>query len=323
MNPSGLAVDLSNNVYVADTGNNTIRKITPAGVVTTLAGTPGNSGIENGTGTGAQFNAPRAVAVDHAGNIYVADTGNSTIRLITPAGAVSTLAGQAGFADAIDGNVASAYFSFPAGIAVDSATNVYVSDTGNYTLRKITPDGTVSTLAGLAGQAGISDGLGANARFSSPYGITVDASGNIYVAGRGNDTIRLITPAGLVSTLGGLAGTTGNADGVGGAASFSGPLALAVDASGNVYVADSANYTVRLGQNAALFGPTLKIAFAPNYAILSWPSSATNYLLESSAVPSSPSGWTPLTNLTPVVIGNNFVVSNLLGPTTTFYRLHK
>ena len=322
MNPSGLAMDPANNLYVADTANNTIRKITPAGIVTTLAGLAGQSGTVDGLGAAARFNAPRAVAVDHAGNVYVADTANSAIRLITPAGAVSTFAGQSGFEGASDGAGAYALFWNPAGIAVDPATNVFVADTGNYTLRKITPDRNVSTVAGLAGQPGISDGVGPDARFTSPYGIAVDAQGNIYLA----DT--------ATTTSGGHAGGSRQHPGrivrLCGQHRWRGQQREIQQPPGNrrgqfrnVFVADAGNYSVRLGQNSALFGPALSISFMPNYAVLSWPSAATGYLVESSPVPSATAVWTPLTNPPPVIIGNNFVFSNLLGPSAVFYRLHK
>jgi sugar lactone lactonase YvrE len=146
--PDGVASDSSGNLYVADTGNNTIRKITPAGVVTTLAGTPGIIGSADGTGSHAQFNGPWSVAVDGSGNVYVADTGNNTIRKITSAGVVTTLAGTAGVTGSADGTGGAASFSAPSGVAADSSGNVYVADTNNFTIRKITPAGVVSTLAG-------------------------------------------------------------------------------------------------------------------------------------------------------------------------------
>ena len=188
------------------TRNDTIRKITPAGVVTTFAGTAGQSGSADGTGAAARFTNPEGTAVDGAGNVYVADTFNDTIRKITPAGVVTTLAGTAGQGGSADGTGAAARFAFPTGVAVDGAGNVYVADTDNDTIRKITPAGVVTTLAGTAGQSGSADGTGAAARFNSPFGLAVDGAGNIYVADEDNDAIREITPAGVVSTLAGTAG---------------------------------------------------------------------------------------------------------------------
>jgi len=243
--PTGIALDSSDNAYVADTGNNTIREISVAGVVTTLAGTAPNSGDVDGTGASAQFNAPAGVATDSSGNTYVADTGNSTIREINPAGVVTTLAGMAGTTGSIDDTGLAAQFSAPSAVAVDSANNIYVADTGNNTIRKISAGGVVTTLAGTAGITGSADGTGAAASFSSPTGVAADSAGNVYVADSANNTVRKITPAGVVTTLAGTSGTSGSVDGTGAAARFNGPADITVDATGNVYVTDMNNDTVR------------------------------------------------------------------------------
>jgi hypothetical protein len=245
MNPTAVAVDSAGNVYVADGGDHTIRKVTPGGAVTTLAGSSGQAGSSDGTGTGALFLYPYAVAVDASGNVYVADSGNNNIRKVTAGGSVSTLAGAVGFAGSADGAGTAALFNMPQGIAVDAVGNVYVADTNNSTIRKITATGVVSTLAGVAGQTGGSDGTGSSARLYNPFGLAVDAAGNIYVADYDNDTIRKVTAAGVVSTLAGGAGSSGIADGQGGAARFNHPSAVAVDGAGNVYVIDTSNQTVR------------------------------------------------------------------------------
>jgi sugar lactone lactonase YvrE len=243
--PAGVAVDSAGNVYVADEVNSTVRKITSAGVVSTLAGLPGNRGSADGTGSAARLDNPFGVAVDSAGNVYVADSGNSTIRKITPAGVVSTLAGSAGVSGSADGTGSAAQFNGPEGVAVDSAGSVYVADSGNSTIRKITPAGVVSTLAGSAGVFGSADGTGSAAQFSFPDGVAVDSAGNVYVADTSNSTIREITPAGVVSTLAGSAGVFGSADGTGIAARFTLPHGVAVDSAGSVYVADTNNNTIR------------------------------------------------------------------------------
>jgi hypothetical protein len=244
--PVGVAVDAAGTVYVADGFNHTIRKITPAGVVSTLAGLAGSPGSTDGTGSAARFNGPFGVAVDVAGNVYIGDSGNHTIREITPAGVVSTLAGLAGNRGSTDGTGSAARFFQPTGVAVDAAGNVYVADFSNNTIRKITPAGVVSTLAGLAGSIGSTDGTGSAARFNQLAGVAVDATGNnVYVADLGNQTIRKITPAGVVSTLAGLAGSAGSTDGTGSAARFSDPAGIAVDAAGDVYVADMNNSAIR------------------------------------------------------------------------------
>jgi len=248
--PDGVAVDDAGTVYVADTSNSTIRKITTAGVVTTLAGAVGQPGSTDGIGSAARFNNPQGVAVDSAGTVYVADTSNSTIRKVTSAGAVTTLAGTAGQTGSADGTGSAARFRGPSGVAVDAAGTVYVADRGNYTIRKITPTGEVTTLAGLAGQGGISDGTGSEARFGLASGIAADTAGTVYVADTTSHTIRQITPAGVVTTLAGLAEHPGFADGTGGAARFFDPGGVAVDSAGTVYVADSldklfGNHTIR------------------------------------------------------------------------------
>ena len=245
LNPSAVAVDAAGNIYVADGGDHTVRKVTAGGVVTTLAGSSGQAGSSDGSGSGALFLYPYAVAVDALGNVYVADSGNNNIRRVTAGGSVSTLAGAVGFAGSVDGAGTAALFNMPQGIAVDAAGNVYVADTNNSTIRRINAAGVVSTLAGAPGQTGGSDGTGSSARFYNPFGLAVDAAGNVYVADYDNSTVRKVTAAGVVSTLAGNAGTSGSSDGPGGAARFNHPGAVAVDAAGNVYVIDTSNQTVR------------------------------------------------------------------------------
>jgi sugar lactone lactonase YvrE len=245
--PGGVAVDSAGNTYVADTVNSTIRKITPAGVVTTFAGLAGSPGSVNGTGSAARFNSPVAVAIDNIGNIFVADTNNSTIRKITSARVVSTFAGVAGSTGSTNGTGSTARFSFPSALAIDSANNIYVADTNNHTIRKITPARVVSTFAGLAGSPGSANGTGSAARFNGPAGVAVDraGTGNIYVGDTNNFTIRQITPAGVVTTLAGSPGIRGGTNGTGSVARFELPEGMAVDSAGNIYVADTDVSTIR------------------------------------------------------------------------------
>ena len=248
--PSGVAVDRTGNVYVADSGNNTIRKITPEGQVTTLAGSTGAYGDADGTGDIAQFNGPWDLAVDEFGNVYVADVANFTIRKVTAAGVVITLAGKAGEDGSADGTGSTARFNVPSGVALDSAGTVYVADSWNNTIRKIDPAiGVVSTLAGLGGftNYGSMDGIGNGARFFSPSNVALDSAGNVYVTDGSNFTIRKITPAGMVTTLGGKVGSRGTYDGVGIVARFDHPCGVAVDSAGNIYIADAWNHTIRKG----------------------------------------------------------------------------
>lgn len=240
--PSGVTVDSSGNLYIADTGSGAerIRKVTAAGVATTLAGS-GPYGLVNGPGTSAQFYNPSGVAVDSSGNVYVADNSNNCIRKITPAGIVSTLAGAGPYlSGSTNGTGTAAKFNGPAAVAVDAAGNVYVADAYNNLIRKITSAGVVTTFAG-SGVAGSANGTGTAAQFNSPYGITIDTSGNLYVADFGNYLIRKITSAGVVTTLAG-SGVSGTADGTGASAQFYNPVGVAVDSSGNVYVTDAASY---------------------------------------------------------------------------------
>ena len=245
VSPAGIAIDTSGNLYVADEEADVILKITPGGAVTTLAGTSLVSGHADGTGTAATFHGPNGVAVDGQGNVYVADTNNYTIRMITPAGVVSTFAGTAGVSGSNDGTGPAAQFSLPLGLTIDGSGNLYVVDGLGNSIRKITtPGAIVTTFAG--GNLGSTDGTGTAARFRSPAGITIDGSGNLYVSDQGNNTIRRITtPGAVVSTLAGTAGIRGTADGTAGAAQFYLPAGLTVDTSGNVWVSDSGNYTIR------------------------------------------------------------------------------
>jgi hypothetical protein len=206
-----------------------------------LAGTTGGMGITDGLGSAARFILPGGIASAPGGHYYVADSLAHTIRKVTSAGLVTTFAGSAGVAGSADGVGPSARFSGPFGVAVDAGGNVYV--TGNSTIRKITSVAVVTTLAGTAGMIGSADGTGSAARFSNPQGIAVDAAGNVYVSD--NQTIRKITATGIVTTLAGLAGISGSADGPGSSARFNSPEGLAIAADGHLLVADRSNHTIR------------------------------------------------------------------------------
>ncbi len=230
----GLAIDSENNIYMADRFNHKIRKITPDGMVTTFAGS--TEGFSEGIGISSQFSFPNGIAVDSEDNIYVADVGNHRIRKITPFGVVSTLAGStSGFANGLGTN---AQFFSPQGVAVDSKNNIYVTDTFNSKIRKITPLGMVSTLA-----VNKKGGVEPFVQFSRPRGIAIDSKNNIYVSEIDTHRILKITPFGMVSTLAG--GVRGFVDGTASVAKFYYPLGLAVDSEDNVYIADVNNYKIR------------------------------------------------------------------------------
>ena len=272
--PTGVAVDAAGTIFVADYNNHLIRQIS-GGVVSTLAGSVGVFGINSGTGTAAEFHNPFGVAVNSAGTfVFVTDQNNQAIRMITvPGGVVTTLAGAPGVSGSNDDPInTNARFNTPKGIAVDQLGNLYVADTGNFTVRKIGSGGGVSTLAGLAASSGFTDAIGSAARFSllsgmspfgGPCGVAVDGGGNVYVTDQGNHLVRKITSLGSVTTLGGLALTSGSADGTGSSARFNNPAGVAVDGAGTLYVADTANHTIR----AAVKTNCLQMTCATNKAV--------------------------------------------------------
>ncbi|MBN9413752.1 MAG: autotransporter-associated beta strand repeat-containing protein, partial [Candidatus Paracaedimonas acanthamoebae] len=250
--PFGVAVDEGGTVYVADSYNYKIRKITPEGQTSLLAGSIG--GDIEGVGAAAQFYYPFGVAVDKVGNVYVADSRNNKIRKITPDGQTSLVAGSIG--GDIEGIGAAAQFSVPSGVAVDEGGTVYVSDTSNHKIRKITPDGQTSLIAGSI--VGDTEGIGAAAKFYYPSGIAVDEGGTVYVADRNNHKIRKITLDGQTRLIAG--SIVGDTEGIGAAAKFNFPNGVAVDKVGNIYVADSFNSKIRKitldGQTSLIAGST-------------------------------------------------------------------
>ncbi len=246
--PRHIARDNAGNLYLADRDNHILRKITSAGVVTTLAGLAGTAGTVDGTGSAARFNQPVGVAVTGDGSlIYVSEATGQVVRRITSAGVVTTLAGGVGVAGTLNGTGTAARFDQPAGLALDAAGNVYVADFGNHAIRRITPGGVVTTFAGTLRSSGSADGDGLTlARFQSPFGVACDTNGNVYVADSYNQTIRKITASSVVSTYAGSAGLTGTTDAAtAGAARFFYPFGVAVDAAGKVYVADYASHLIR------------------------------------------------------------------------------
>jgi sugar lactone lactonase YvrE len=231
--PRGLAIDAAGNLYVAEDYYNLVRKVTPAGVVTTLAGSPGDGSTVDGVGAAARFDMPHAIAVDGAGNVFVGTRGGY-LRKITPGGVVTTLPAPPG---GRAGDIS--------GFATDKAGNLYIAQTASCALIKMSADGQMTVFAGKIGAAGSADGVGDQARFCAfptdgLFGIAIDANGALYVGDPGNATVRAITPEGRVGTLAGRAATTGQADGTGAAARFDAAriLSLDVDLQHNVYVSE-------------------------------------------------------------------------------------
>ncbi|MEO5776965.1 MAG: T9SS type A sorting domain-containing protein [Flavobacterium sp.] len=239
--PTVVTIDGFGNIFVVDRSNHKIRKITPSGDVTTFAGS-GSIGTVDGVGTAASFKYPDGGVFDSQNNLFISDQSNHKIRKITPDGTVSTFAGS-GSIGAAEGIGTAASFYFPAGMAVDAVDNLYVADYGNNKIRKITPDGTVSTFAGT-GNIGSTDGNVTIAEFNGATGVCVDSFGNVFVADYYNNKIRKIDALGEVTTIAGN-GTIGSADGIGTAATFYYPAIVAVDTANNLYITDEENHKIR------------------------------------------------------------------------------
>jgi M6 family metalloprotease-like protein len=240
--PWGMVCDAAGNIYVAEYYDGTIRKITPTGTASYYV--PEFS-----------FNGPEGLTIDVSSNLYICDSGDNQIKRVAPGGAITTLAGS-GAAGWADGTNANAVFSGPWGIAVDSLTNIYVSDNNSNVIRKISRIGAtsswaVTTIAGSPGQPGSADGTNSQARFNQPTGLACDPAGNVYVADTGNDTVRKLTKDStgtnwIVTTIAGQAGIYGHSDGMGTNAILGQPYALVSDSAGNLYVADDGNDVIRL-----------------------------------------------------------------------------
>jgi hypothetical protein len=327
--PAGIAIDLVGNLFVAERYNHTIRKITPSGtnwVVSTVAGTAGITGQNDGTNTQAQFYLPSGIAIDDSNHLYVADTANFTVREIVPIGTnwvVTTIAGTAlnfGFTNGINFE---AQFNYPYGIALSSSGKLYVADSGNNAIREMTrlgADWAVGTIAGFSGKPGTADGAAGFAAFNFPTGIATDPGGALYIADQSNNSIRKMVPSSSgwsVSTLAGQALHPGSVDGTGTNALFKKPWGIAVGAAGALFVADYSNSTIREGIPPV---PDLQILFANGQVVLTWPAWASNYVLETSAVLTVANSWFPLTNGINLA-GETFVLTNEVDAGSGFYRL--
>lgn len=264
--PTGLALGPDGVLYVSDTGNHTLRRVTTNGVVTTLAGSAGNADYADGPASAARFNQPLGLAVAPDGTVFVADSGNHLIRVIATNGTVSVLAGNPETFGSADGTGTNAFFNNPVGLALAPDGSLFVSDANNFTLRRVTATGVVTTIAGAAGQDGSADGPASTARFGKPAELALAPNGTLYIADAAHHTIRRLTPDGRVSTIAGLVGADGAADGANGLARFFNPYGLAIAARGHLVVADTYNQTVR-----ELLAPfTVGIAPSGNARVISW-----------------------------------------------------
>jgi len=247
--PYGIATDLEGNLFIADLNNHRIRKVTPAGVITTVAGNgvAGFSG-DGGPATSGQIRSPSDVAVDSSGNLYIADTGNFRVRRVTPNGTLSTFAGTGGSGYAgDDGPALSARFNSPVGLAVDRDGNVFIADLFNHRIRRVTPAGVISTVAGDGTQGFDGDGEAAtNAQLNSPYGVTVDTAGTLFIADTVNHRIRRVGASGIIDTIvgTGIPGFSGDTN-FAVAAQVNSPSGLSVDSEGNLFIADTGNNRIR------------------------------------------------------------------------------
>ena len=254
--PRGICLDSAGNLYLADRWNNRIRKIA-GGSISTIAGNGlANFGGDNGAATSAQLSVPDGVAVDTAGNVYISDFLNNRVRMVSPAGVITTYAGNGNSGFSGDGGTAtSAQLSQPAGLAVDAAGNLYIADSNNSVVRKVTPGGVISTVAGTGGSQGYSgDGAAAtSAKMMAPFGVAVDSAGNLYIADFYGWIRKVTASAGAISTIAGngSVGYTGDG-GPATSAQFYYPVSVALDLSGNVYVADSNNGAVRMISNGTI-----------------------------------------------------------------------
>jgi len=272
--PSGVAVDSAGNLYLGDSNDNRIRKVTPAGVISTVAGSgfPGFSG-DGGPAISAELNFPTGVAVDAAGNLYIADNNNNRIRKVTAAGIISTIAGNGTAGYSGDGGPATSaqlslnQYANPKGVAVDAAGGVYFSDFNNNRVRKVTPSGTITTTAGngIQGYAG-DGGPATSAEICTPEGVWLDNAGNLYIADE-DGFARMVSTAGIITTVAGIGGASYSGDGgPATSASLNWPSGVAIDGAGNLYISDTQNNRIRKVSYGRQLAPSVSTAGIVNNA---------------------------------------------------------
>ena len=281
----------------------------------------------NGVGTNALFYHPSGLALDGAGNLYVADGGTNGVRFIAPNGMVTTLAGSYGAYSVSPAQFGTnTLFYHSSAVAVDGAGNIYVADAANNTIRMIAPGMSAVTIAGSPGLYGFADGTNATARFAAPVSLALDAQTNLFITDSSSHIIRCIAPSGtnwVVTTAGGLANVPGSTDGFGNTARFNNPGGLTLDSFGNLYVADTGNDTIRFGLRE-LAAATLQISLTASQVTISWPASASaaGFMLETSSSLTS-GGWVAVGNL-PTAVGNQLIITtNTVSATAAFFRLRK
>ena len=254
-NPTAMTFDVNGNLYIADTANHRVRKISPAGVITTAAGTgvAGYSG-DGGPASQAQLDSPQGLTADSDGNVYIADTGNNRIRKLQPDGTLLSIAGNGNGSYYGDGGPANAAsLHSPHAIWFVSGYYLYIADTGNQRIRELLPDGTIVTVAGNGSQGPGGDGGQATAaQLNLPTGFALDSAGNIYIADQGNDRIRMVSSNGTISTVAGGPSLGLGDSGPATSASLAQPSSVAVDSSGNIYIADTGHNRIREVSNGAI-----------------------------------------------------------------------
>ena len=251
--PSGVAVDSVGNVYIADAANHVIEKVTPSGTLSVIAGTGEQGSPTAGPATSSSFDYPTGVAVDASNNLYVADLFNNVVEKITPSGTLSIFAGTGTSGVPTAGKATSSQLSYPQGVAVDSVGNVYIADAANHVIEKVTPSGTLSIIAGNGTRGHPTAGPATSSNLNGPSGVAVDFAGNVVIADRDNNVVEKVTPSGTLSVIAGTGEPGSPTAGPATSSSFNYPTGVAVDASGNVYIADENNYLI---EKVALVTPT-------------------------------------------------------------------
>lgn len=317
--PMGLAMTADGSLFAADNYASTIRRRTPQGIWTTFSGKPNSSGSADGQGEAARFSSPHDVVLDPEGNLLVADTFNSAIRKITPDGTVSTWAGGLSQQGTIDGYRTDARFKEPRRLALAPDGTLFVADTGTSTIRRIGPDGRVTTYAGTTGSAGHADGPALQAKFGSPGGMALDSAGDLYVCDSANRCIRRVSSDGVVSTVAGKPGVAGATAGIGADARLFSPSTLAIDSTGRLFIGDVSANLIWVATAVAVEPPKLSSQWIDGQVHLSWPATQGATLQQADLLSDVPT-WVAV-EATPTVTGTTADLILSPGTGSRFYRL--